>query len=267
MPTEESELTTDEVTVNGDKQRVYTNGNSNWPSVSTVLDSRDTPEKDESLQSWRKYMYASDYRPDPDELLRYRGARGTLAHYKALNPLVAYELASEDESRAYDSLRDWEYRHSDALRTAKDDIEFFLDAWRDMAEARGIAHFDSDGNVIEERVRAIEKAVLDREHQYAGRFDLAYEHPERGTVVADLKTSNARSMDHLFEKKWPRYGLQIAAYAQAVEFDVDAVEVLWASPETESYSVITEDDMPLSRSGYERRFLELAHKFHRETQQ
>lgn len=258
MPTEESNLTTTTVTVENTEQqemRMYTDGSQRWPSVSEVLNFRNTPAKDSGLNSWRKYMYSQDRKPNPDDLMQFKSARGTLAHYTALNELVPYELASDDEAEAYETLRDWEYRHSSALRQAKTDIKYFLSEWHDMLD---------DREIEPNNVRSVEKAVYDNEYGYAGRFDLCYEHPTRGTVVADLKTTNAKSMSHILDKKWPRYGMQLAAYARAVEYDVDAIEVLWASPDKHASSCITGADMPLTRDAYEQQFLNVADRLHTE---
>lgn len=257
------DLDTDTVEYDGVEMRVYQRDDNEWPSVSEIRDYRPTPDRDKSIQGWKNWLEGQPDRPNPDDVLSYKGWRGTLAHYKSLNPLAAQDLAGDDELEAYEGLKGWQYRHDDALSQAEDDVEWFVDQFRQMATDRGIARFDGD-TVADSTVRAVEQAILDRDVGYAGRYDLAYDHPERGTTLADLKTSNANSVDDLIKKKWPDYGLQLAAYARGAPFEVDAVEVLWASPDKREASVITEDMMPKSRDEYEEWFLDLAEQFHDE---
>ena len=257
------------VTIDGTDARMYSDGHKSWPSVSTVLDARPTPEKDKSIQGWKNWLKGQDDRPDPDEVLSYKGARGTLAHYRALDPLTPRDLAGDEEVDAYQSLDGWEYRHEDALTLARKDVGWFEDAFREMAEEEGFATFNDDGTVLDHSVRAVEKYVThdgdDHHSGYAGQFDLAYDRPDGTTVVSDLKTSKADSVSDLLDKKFPRYGMQLAAYARAVSFEVDDIAVLWASPDTRESAVITGSEMPKCRAEYERAFLGHVEQFHQTT--
>lgn len=249
----------DEKIVDGEEIRLYkrmTDG-AQWPSVSSIVSHRDTPEKDEGIQGWRNWLKSQSDRPDPDDVLNYKGWRGTLAHWKALEPLASYDLAGDEEQEAYDGLKGWEYRHEDALTRAAGDVDWFLDEFRRMAHEEDIARFDGD-ELLEHHVRKVEQYVVETEIGYAGQYDLLYEHPKRGTVLADLKTSKADSVDDLIDKKWPDYGMQLAAYARAARYDIDHVQVLWASPDTKTAAVIDQDDMPKTRVEYEEEFVALA---------
>ena len=256
----------DEVVIDGDEIRLYErmSDGTQWPSVSTVVSQRDTPEKDEGIQGWRDFLNSRPDRPDPDDVLSYKGWRGTLAHWKALKSLASYDLAGDEEVEAYEGLKGWEYRYEDALSRADDEVEWFTERFREMAEQEGIARFDDDGDVIEHRVKKVEQYVFDPEVGYAGQYDLLYEHADKGTVLADLKTSKSDSKAQLFERKFPDYGLQLAAYARAANYDVDHVQLLWASPDTEEYAVVDEDEMPRSRASYETKFVALTREL-RET--
>lgn len=252
---------TGSVTINGDSYRMYSNDSDEYPSVSTIVRSRPTPEKDKSIEGWRNWLKGQPDRPHPDDVLQYKGYRGTLAHYKALDPLARYELAGDDEFEAYEGLKGWEYRHEDALSQAEDDVEWFVEQFRQFAEEWSIARFE-DGEVVDTHVRSVEQAVVEETIAYAGRYDLLYDHPDRGTIMADLKSSNAKSVDDLFEKKFPDYGMQLAAYARASKFDVDEIQTIWISPDSRESAVITEAEMPQTRSEYEARFTELAESLH-----
>ena len=258
-----ADFSTDSVQIDGDEFRMYTNSDgSELPSVSEVLDARPTPEKDASIEGWRNWLKGQPDRPDPDEVLSYKGWRGTLAHYKALAPLARYELAGEEEFQAYEGLKGWEYRHDDALAQAEKDVEWFVEQFRQIAHDWGIAKYDSSNNVIENRARAVEQAVVDEDVGYAGRYDLLYETHDGRIIVCDLKTSNAKSVSDLFDKKFPRYGMQLAAYARASDFDVDEIQMIWISPDSRSASMITEDQFPKTREEYEDQFIDCAEQLH-----
>ena len=65
---------------------------------------------------------------------------------------------------AYDGLKDWEYRHHDALDQATGEIEWFVDEFRQLAEDWGIAQYeenDGDIEVVNHNVRAVEQYVVD----------------------------------------------------------------------------------------------------------
>lgn len=258
----------DDITVDGTDIRVYVSGDMSYPSVTTITDSRPTPAKDKSIQGWRNWLKGQPDRPDPGDVLRFKGARGTLAHYAALDPLTGRDLAGEEEYDAYQKLDGWEHRHDDAMQLATDDIAWFVEQFQATCEAHNIAEFDGRGKGVDattSRVRNVEQYVVDHDVKYAGQYDLCYETTDGDTVIADLKTSKADSVSDLLDKKWPDYGMQLAAYARAADFPVDGIEVLWFAPDTRESAVITADDMPKSRAEYEQQFVGHAEAFHDQT--
>ncbi|MDB9247435.1 hypothetical protein PN419_00240 [Halorubrum ezzemoulense] len=258
------DLSRRQVTVDGDEYRMYTDGERDWPSVSTILDARPTPEKDKQIEGWRNWLKGQPDRPDPSDVMRYKSYRGTLAHYKGLKDLATYDLAGDEEFDAYQGLKGWEYRHDDALTQATDDIEWFLDEFRSLLDDWGIARWEDD-ELVRSNVRRVEQYVMDDEIGYAGQYDLAYDLPDGTTVVGDIKTSKADSVDDLFDKKFPRYGLQLAAYANAVDFEVDACHIIWVAPDTKESAVITDSQWPESRASYEQMFASVAETVHQTT--
>lgn len=260
-----AELSRDKVEIDGEEYRMYTDGEDEWPSVTTILNQREDPERDKSIQGWRNWLKGQPDRPDPDEVINFKSWRGTLAHWAALDDLARYELAGQEEFDALDNLKGWEYRHDDALTQAEADVDFVVEEFRDIVEENGIAQYDEDGNVTYSNVRAVEKYVVNEEIGYAGQFDLAYDLPDGRTVVADLKTSKADSASDLMDKKFPRIGMQLVAYSRAVNFDVDERHVIWIAPDTRESALITDSQWPESPETYEQEFLDLAETVHQET--
>lgn len=254
-----------QVIINGTEYRMYNDGSTEYPSVSTILSARPTPDKDKAIQGWRNWLKGQPDRPDPDELIDYKSWRGTLAHWAILNPLAKRDLTGDEERTAHNGLNGWEYRHDDALKQAENDVSWCEHAFQALAQQQHIASYGSEGEVHDHNVRAVERYIIEHDVGYGGQFDLAYDHPTRGTVVADLKTSKADSVSDLLNKKWPRYGMQLAAYSRGATFDVDACEVLWLSPDTHKSAVVTEDMWPQSRAEYEAEFIAHAEEFHQTT--
>ena len=256
------------VEIEGQSYRMYTDGQRKWPSVSTVLDARPTPDKDESIQGWRNWLKGQPDRPDPDEVLRYKSKRGTLAHYKCLDPLADYDLLGDEEIDAYTSLDGWEHRHKDALKSAKADVAWSVEAFQELCEKWGIAQFDGrglDADVIQHRARAVEHYVVNDDIGYAGQYDLAYKNSDGDTIVADIKTSKADSVSDLLRKKMPRYGLQLTAYAHATTFDVDELQIIWIAPDTHKSAVIPDSEWPRTREELQREFIDIATTVHQTT--
>jgi hypothetical protein len=177
-------------------------------------------------------------------------------------------MMSDEEIDAYESLDGWEFKHDDALRTAQEEVDWFLTEFQDICETWGIADFDgrgSDASVTENRVRAVEKYVVNEKIGYAGQFDLAYINHDGDTILADLKTSTGKSKSDLMSKKWPRYGLQLAAYADAVDFDVDDVQVIWLSPDKKESAVIPSSEWPEPYDHYREKFSTVAEEVNQST--
>ena len=262
------EITRDSVKVDGEEMRFYSDGSTQWPSVSTVLDARPTPDKDDALTSWREWQLSRADAPNPDDIMRFKGWRGTLVHYKALNPLAQYDLLGDEEITAYNGLKGWEYDHGDALTQARRDVEWCVEQFQDLAETWGIARYDgrgTDAPVIANHARRVEQYVVERDVEYAGQYDLLYQQSDGSHVLADVKAVKADSVSDLFDKKFPRYGLQLAAYARAARHDVDELQIIWISPDTRERAVIPHRDWPTSWETLEAQFVDIAETLHQST--
>lgn len=262
------EIDRGKVTIDGTKRRVYYDMNTDddsWPSVSTILDARPTPDKDAGIAGWKRYLRSNPDKPSPEDVKHYKGWRGTLTHYKCFKPLTRLDrdLASQEEVDALAGLENMgEYRHQDAITRATDDISWAVEQFTDIAQAWHIGP---------ETVRAVEQYVVDDEYGYAGQLDLAWTLPNGETVVGDVKTSKAgatedstaKNVEAFLDKKWPRNGLQLAAYANAVPFDVDRLAVIWLGVDTETSAMVTDEQWPADRNTYETQFTELTETFHK----
>jgi len=253
------------VSNDGDELRMYgpVDGDLEWASVTTILDARDDAD---DYSGFRSYFDGSGDKPHWSEILDYKSWRGTLAHYKALDPLADRDLRGSEEYHAYQSLKGWEYQHEDALSQARSEVEWALDAFTDLAETWDIAEYNDDGQVVDKHgIRAVEQYVVDDDIGYAGQLDLAWDREDTTTMVGDVKTSKASDVSNLISKKFPRYGMQLAAYAHAASFDVDEAAIIWMAPDTKEAAVIPESQWPRSREDYEREFRDVAETVHQQT--
>jgi len=235
-----------------------------WASVTTILDSRDDAE---DYSGFRSFFDGSGDKPHWQEILNYKGWRGTLAHYKALAPLTQRKLAGDEERDAYEGLKDWEYQHRDALAQAREDVEWVVEQFEAMRDT---------WDIQPAQMKTVEQYVIDEDLGYAGQLDLAWERVDGAsrsssnshadseaddsttTMIGDIKTSKADDVSDLIKKKFPRYGMQLAAYARAASFEVDEAAIIWISPDTRSTGVILESEWPRPRAEYEDEFTQLA---------
>lgn len=202
-----------------DLGRVYTDHDELWlPSVSTVLDVRETPP---ALANWK------DRTDDYESVMQYTQNRGTVAHARCLQDLVpedpdtgepVVDLWSEDEESSKMQLMaagNWE--------RCKDDLEYIEDVWETIKLILNI-----------DEVIDVETFVANTDVSYGGQFDLLYQdHEADETVLADLKTSKA-----VYEK----HPIQLAAYKMAVPISVDRCEVIRMNPEKEDWQIYASDD-------------------------
>lgn len=249
----------------GDDGRVYYHAESGLvcPSVTTVTHQRVDPDKDAALQGWRdRYDGSSEYcSPHWEEQMKYKGWRGTLAHFNCLSTLgdisedaqsyfaqvgddgkTLEEYVAEYELKTYG-----EYNGDDAWDKAMREVHWVYKKFtNDVAPDLGIT---------EESVIDVEKYVLDTEYMYSGQFDLLYEDPEGNVVLSDLKTSSGIRED---------YKLQVAAYAKALEKDldisVDKTEVIRLYPDRKEVDIQDNTDWSRTIDSYYEQFLGLVYK-------
>lgn len=205
--------------------RVYTDNEELYlPSVSTVLDEMPTPE---GIKYWKKKNDGTGDTEHWRDILSYKGNRGTLIHYNLLNEFEDGDMFSVDEENSEEELKmegDWDrYR---------DDLTYAEEAWEQIKRIRGI----SDENVLN-----VECFVTNTGVGYAGQFDLLYVDEDSNVVLSDIKTSNASSAPY------EKHKMQLTAYANALELDVDIMEVLIIHPDSETWKISHNTDWPETR--------------------
>ena len=200
--------------------RVYTDHERLYlPSVSTVLDQMPTPK---GILVWKENNDGQNGRPHWEDILSYKSNRGTLIHYNLLSQLIDDDMYSVDEEQSVEELKmggDWE--------RYQDDLAYAEDAWADIRRMRGIK---------EENVLNVECFVTNTAVGYAGQFDMLYVDDENRVVLGDIKTSNARSAPY------EKHKLQLTAYKNALELDVDVLEVIIIHPDSESWKISHDTD-------------------------
>lgn len=240
------------------------------PSVTSILQVREDPEKDESIQGWRDHFDGSKpwKRPWWKDSMAFKGARGTLVHFAILSQLGdpdgdTYHHQVGGSSRGYEEywaeykLKKWskqapsadnpdvptpannEYDGEHAWDVAMRDTSWAIRQFKNEWQARGL----DDTNVID-----VERYVFDTEYGYAGQVDLLYEDANGDVVCADLKTSSAIRISAK---------LQLAAYANAVAEDVDRLECWWLYPDDSEFAVESHEDWERTWRGLEHEFLGL----------
>lgn len=195
--------------------RVYTdNAELYLPSVSTVLDEMPTPD---GIKYWKKSNDGSGSSPHWKDILQYKGNRGTLIHYNLLNEFEDDDMFSVDEEQSTEELKlegDWgRYR---------EDLTYAQEAWEQVKRVRGIT---------KENVLNVECFVTNTGVGYAGQFDLLYVDDDSNIVLSDIKTSNAEYAPY------DKHKLQLAAYAHALELDIDILEVLIIHPDSQTWKI------------------------------
>lgn len=200
--------------------RVYTDNESLFlPSVSTVLDEKPEPQ---GITNWKQTNDGTGGTKHWRTILNYKGNRGTLIHYNLLNEFEEEDMFSVDEENSTEELKlngDWErYRN---------DLTYAEDAWDTIKRLRSIEP---------ENVLNVECFVTNTGIGYAGQFDLLYVDDDSNVVLSDIKTSNSSSAPY------KKHKLQLTAYANALELDIDRLEVLIIHPDSQSWKISHDTD-------------------------
>lgn len=204
--------------------RVYTDNEELYlPSVSTVLDELPTPD---GIKYWKKKYDGTNGKKHWRDILSYKGNRGTLIHYNLLNEFEDEDMFSVDEENSTEELKvegDWNrYRQ---------DLIYAEEAWETIKDVR---------NISNENVLNVECFVTNTGVGYAGQFDLLYVDDDSNIVLSDLKTSNA---DYA---PYEKHKMQLTAYMNALELDVDILEVIIIHPDSETWKISHHTDWPES---------------------
>lgn len=181
------------------------------PSVTTVLDQKPTPY---ALKRWK------ENNPDWREIMNRKGSRGTLIHYNCLNEFAEGDMHGRNEEDSEEHLKEigrWKWY--------KEAMHWSDQAWEMIKRRHNINH---------DTVLNVECFVENTDVGYAGQFDLLYVDPiEDEIVIADLKTSAG---------VYTKHKLQLSAYMNAVNLDIDRLEVIRMHPDSETYEVSSSHD-------------------------
>jgi len=224
-------------------------------SVTTVLQHLD--EDTTGLEYWKRNNQGHQDDFHWRHVFWLSGPRGTLCHWRCLEPLADRQLWGEEERDALQALRDGpeDGEFADASHGMSDllystlknrDDELTRDTFCDEQDFTSVmledigwagAEFDTlkrELGIYEGSVIAVEQYLLNHKQGFGGQCDLLYESPSGETVLADLKTSSGLRQKHV---------VQAYAYAEAVENDpdlphtVDRCEVIRLSPDTREVRV------------------------------
>lgn len=215
-----------------DDMRVYTDGKDIvLPSVTSVLNELPTPE---GIKYWKKKNDGTDGNPDWRNILQYKSNRGTMIHYRLLNEFSPDDIHGTNEEDSTEELKmegNWD--------RYENDLSYAEEAWEEIKEERGI----NENSVLD-----VECFVTNIGVGYAGQFDLLYVDEDSNIVLADLKTGKG---------VYDKYKKQLVAYANALNLDIDRIEVIRISPDQERWEVSDDSQWTESRDDLWSEFREL----------
>lgn len=189
------------------------------PSVTTCLDQKETPR---GLIKWKEYNDGTNGKPHWRDILNYKSYRGTMIHYKLLDPFADEDIGGHNEEEAEEELKKGtEYGSWQEYRA---DLFWAVDAFEQIKAEYGITH---------DSVLDVECFVQNTDVGYAGQFDLLYVDKEGDVVLADLKTSKS---------VYDKHKLQLSAYKHAVNIDIDKCQVIRLHPDSETWEVSSSDE-------------------------
>jgi len=184
------------------------------PSVTTVLDTKPTPE---GLKKWKQWNDGTGGRPHWRNILNFKSYRGTLIHYHLLDPFAEEDIGGHNEEEAEQELKkgtdygSWqEYRAN---------LFWAQEAWEEIKAKHGINH---------DSVLDVECFVQNTSLGYAGQFDMLYIDKDGKVTLADLKTS---------KRVYDKHKMQLTAYKNAVNIEIDQCQVIKMHPDSETWEV------------------------------
>ncbi len=215
--------------------RVYFDDDGNYyPSVTTVLNEKETPE---ALIRWKEQNDGSGDSEHWRDIMNFKANRGTLIHYHCLNEFADGDMWSPDEASSEEELK----MDLDQWDQYKEDLYWAREqAWPLLKRTQGI----NEDSVID-----VEMFTYNQTVGYAGQFDMLYQDPAtEETVLADIKTSKGA---------YPKHRMQLLAYKNAVDVSIDRVEVLRMNPDYQEWEVHSSDNWQTPFVEYWDEFLEL----------
>lgn len=186
------------------------------PSVTTVLDQKPTPE---GLKYWKRKNDGTGGNPHWRDILNYKSYRGTMIHYKLLNPFADEDIGGHNEEEAQEELK--KGTNYGSWQEYRADLFWAVDAWEQIKAEYGIN---------EDSVLDVECFVQNTDVGFAGQFDMLYVDKEGDVVLADLKTS---------KRVYDKHKMQLSAYMNAVNIDIDKCQVIKMHPDSETWEVST----------------------------
>ena len=203
--------------------RVYTDGEDMaLPSVTTVLDQAPEPA---GIEYWKKKYDGTGGNKHWEDILQYKGNRGTMIHYQLLNEFSDLDIHGTNEENSTEQLKlegNW--------KRYQEDLAYAREAWDEIKKVRGIN---------EDSVLDVECFVTNIGVGYAGQFDLLYIDKDSNIVLADLKTGKGI---------YPKYKKQLIAYTKALNLDIDRVEIIRIYPDGEEWEISHDGKWPESRA-------------------
>jgi hypothetical protein len=270
--------TEDGVGPNGIDVRIYKDGERDYPSVTSILKTRDSD--DDGLHSWQDENDGVGDNADHSHLFWYSRQIGTLSHWHALSYLDPQLTWTNDEATSLyklnnvDELNDPD-EHEDVYDATPKEVLYSVlknygsvSSWGDFYDVhdpyethdyysehlvkratKDVQYFTSTQKQLWAGVGltpmdviAVEQYLMCDEYEYAGQVDLVYEDQYGNNVVADLKSSSGC---------YPKHQLQGAAYGRAIELSehvpvdtVDRLEVHRTNPRRGEAAIHTHDDAP-----------------------
>lgn len=235
------------------KDHVYTDGENEYPSVTTVLGSRDTDTT--GLEIWKKRNSGVGDKADWRHLSWYARNRGTLLHYHVLNRLYNGELWGADETESIGELQ--QYNDDDSrvyslLRHKKRSTDVstrgeFYDSWThvnvmDIFEKDKRWFIDTVEDMLDvcvDEILHVEQYLHSDTLQLGGQVDLVYRDVYGDVVVADLKTSSSLRGKHILQ------GYTYAAMLVdcGVVDHIDRIEVWQVNPELSEANIHSHDSI------------------------
>ncbi len=237
----------------GDDCRVYvTEEGDCYPSVTEITDRRSNPRKRHALRWFRRKHDGTGGTEHHSDISTVKMHFGTLAHYYVLQPLTDRDLWGESEATAKRGLQNHgQFRGLDAWEWARKRFEFV------QRKVYQVLIQDEITDIL-----GVEQYVIDENIGYAGQYDLVYTRQVSTgdeTVICDLKTG---------KNVYPDHELQIAAYANAVNIDVDRLKIIRAHPTDGTgngeLQVFTDRDFDSSWETRTEEFIGYTQQFHKQ---
>ncbi len=259
-------LEREHIEVDGQELRFYTPKDEEddlmLPSVTTILNYKDTPNKDKNIKKWENRNNGKKGNPNYKHIKFYKQKRGTLIHHKLLKKLgenpfgkeerqairglhkystdydVVYSvLLDKSEKKVSQMHNKYDYHHNkdkDDKYTIssiyKEDLEYCEAIFNKILKEKNllVENPNSEKVYLTENVIEIEKFLANTHPHYAGTCDLIYEASNNDIVLADLKTTSG-IRDH--------YRTQLSAYSNATKYDIDRREIWWMNPDTKKWKI------------------------------